>query len=59
MLDPVILAQILWTGIATSAPYVLMTVGFALTLKVTGLWNFAHAGLMAIAFYTMYFVSNT
>ena len=58
MLDPVILAQILWTGIATSAPYVLMTVGFALTLKVTGLWNFAHAGLMAIAFYTMYFVLN-
>jgi branched-chain amino acid transport system permease protein len=27
-------------------------------LKVTGLWNFAHAGLMAIAFYTMYFVLN-
>jgi branched-chain amino acid transport system permease protein len=53
--DPVILAQILWTGIATSAPYVLMTVGFALTLKVSGLWNFAHAGLMAIAFYTMFF----
>ena len=58
MLDPVILAQILWTGIATSAPYVLMTVGFALTLKVTGLWNFAQAGLMAIAFYTMFFVLN-
>jgi len=58
VLDPVILAQILWTGIATSAPYVLMTVGFALTLKVTGLWNFAHAGLMAIAFYTMFFVLN-
>lgn len=55
MLDPVILAQILWTGIATSAPYVLMTVGFALTLKVTGLWNFAQAGLMAVAFYAMYF----
>lgn len=58
MLDPVILAQILWTGIATSAPYVLMTVGFALTLKASGLWNFAHAGLMAIAFYAMYFVIN-
>ena len=56
MLDPVILAQILWTGIATSAPYVLMTAAFALTLKVTGLWNFAQAGLMAIAFYTMFFV---
>jgi branched-subunit amino acid ABC-type transport system permease component len=58
VLDPVILAQILWTGIATSSPYVLMTVGFALTLKVTGLWNFAHAGLMAIAFYTMFFAIN-
>lgn len=55
MLDPVILAQILWTGIATSAPYVLLTAGFALTLKVTGLWNFAQSGLMAIAFYTMFF----
>ena len=58
MLDPVILAQILWTGIATSAPYVLITAGFALTLKVSGLWNFAHAGLMAIAFYTMFFGIN-
>jgi branched-subunit amino acid ABC-type transport system permease component len=58
VLDPVILAQILWTGIATSSPYVLMTVGFALTLKVSGLWNFAQAGLMAVAFYTMYFVLN-
>jgi branched-subunit amino acid ABC-type transport system permease component len=56
VLDPVILAQILWTGIATSSPYVLMTAGFALTLKVTGLWNFGHVGLMAIAFYSMYFV---
>jgi len=59
VLDPVILAQILWTGIATSAPYVLMTLAFALTLKVTGLWNFAHAGLMAIGFYTMYFLIDT
>jgi branched-chain amino acid transport system permease protein len=58
VLDPVILAQILWTGIATSSPYVLMTAGFALTLKVTGLWNFAHAGLMAIAFYAMFFAIN-
>lgn len=58
MLDPVILAQILWTGIATSSPYVLMTAGFALTLKVTGVWNFGHVGLMAIAFYAMFFVVN-
>jgi len=52
--EPIILAQILWTGIATSSPHVLMTAGFALTLKVTGLWNFAQAGFMAIAFYTMF-----
>jgi branched-chain amino acid transport system permease protein len=58
MLEPVILVQILWTGIATSAPYVLMTVGFALTLKVTGLWNFAQAGFMTIAFYTMFMALN-
>ena len=58
MYDPVILAQIFWTGLATAAPHVLITVGFALTLKVTGLWNFAQAGFMAIAFYTMYFALN-
>ncbi len=58
MFEPIILAQILWTGIATSAPFVLLTVGFALTLKVTGLWNFAQAGQMAIAFYTMFFALN-
>lgn len=59
MTDPVVLLQILWTGIATASPFVLLTVGFALTLKVTGLWNFAQAGLMAIAFYTMFFALNT
>ena len=48
MLDPVVLLQILWTGIATSAPTVLLTIGVALTLKVTGLWNFAQAGQMEI-----------
>ncbi len=56
MTDPVILLQILWTGIATAAPYVLLTVAFALTLKVSALWNFAQAGLMAIGFYTMFFL---
>jgi branched-chain amino acid transport system permease protein len=58
MLDPVILVQILWTGIATAAPHVLITTGFALTLKVTQLWNFAQAGFMTIAFYTMFLVLN-
>ncbi len=58
MFESIILAQILWTGIATSAPYVLLTVGFALTLKVAGLWNFAQSGQMAIAFYAMFFALN-
>jgi branched-subunit amino acid ABC-type transport system permease component len=58
MLEPVILVQILWTGIATSAPHVLITVGFALGLKVTQLWNFAQAGFMTIAFYTMFMALN-
>lgn len=58
MLEPVILVQILWTGIATSAPYVLLTAGFALGLKVTQLWNFAQAGFMTIAFYTMFLALN-
>jgi branched-subunit amino acid ABC-type transport system permease component len=56
--EPIVLAQILWTGIATAAPFVLLTAGFALTLKVTGLWNFAQSGQMAIAFYTMFYALN-
>jgi len=58
MTDPVILLQILWTGIAMSSYYVLFTVAFALTLKVEKLWNFAQAGLMGIAFYTLYWSVN-
>ncbi|HVZ07008.1 branched-chain amino acid ABC transporter permease [Rhodopila sp.] len=58
MIDPVILLQILWTGIAMSSYFVLFTVAFALTLKVEKLWNFAQAGLMGIAFYTMFWTLN-
>jgi branched-subunit amino acid ABC-type transport system permease component len=58
MLDSVILAQIFWTGLATSSYMVLFTVAFALVLKVVKLWNFAQAGLMAIAFYAMYAAIN-
>jgi branched-chain amino acid transport system permease protein len=58
MIEPVILMQILWTGIAMSSYYVLMTVAFALTLKVEKLWNFAQAGLMGVAFYTMFLTLN-
>lgn len=54
MLDTGVLAQILWTGLATSSYMVLFTVAFALVLKVVKLWNFAQAGMMAIAFYAMH-----
>src|SRR5262245_46582142 len=45
-------AQILWTSLATSTYYVMFAVAFALVLKVNGVFNFAQAGLMTIAFYT-------
>jgi len=45
-------AQILWTSLATSSYYVLFAVAFALVLKVNGVFNFAQAGLMTIAFYS-------
>jgi branched-subunit amino acid ABC-type transport system permease component len=44
-------AQILWTSLATSSYYVMFAVAFALVLKVNGVFNFAQAGLMTIAFY--------
>ena len=58
MTDPIVLLQILWTGAVTASSYVLLTVAFSLTQKVTGLWNFAQAGTMGIAFYTMFFLLN-
>ena len=58
MTDPLVLLQILWTGAATSSIFVLLTVAFSLTQKVTGLWNFAQAGFMGIAFYAMFYVLN-
>jgi branched-subunit amino acid ABC-type transport system permease component len=58
MTDPIVLLQILWTGAVTASSYVLLTVAFSLTQKVTGLWNFAQAGTMGIAFYAMFFVLN-
>ena len=44
MTDPIVLLQILWTGSGHRVAYVLLTVAFSLTQKVTGLWNFAQAG---------------
>jgi len=58
MFDPAVLAQIFWTGLATSSYMVLFTIAFALVLKVMKLWNFAQAGMMAIAFYAMYAAVN-
>src|SRR5262245_6502019 len=51
--------QIIWTSLATSTYYVLFAVAFALVLKVTKIWNFAQAGFMTIAFYTMYWATHT
>ncbi len=45
------IAQILWTSLATASYYVLFAVAFSLVLKVNGVFNFAQAGLMTIAFY--------
>lgn len=58
MTNPIVLLQILWTGAATAMPLVLLTIAFSLTQKVTGLWNFAQAGFMGLAFYAMYFLIN-
>jgi branched-subunit amino acid ABC-type transport system permease component len=58
MPDSIVLAQIFWTGLATSSYMVLFTIAFALVLKVVKLWNFAQAGLMAIAFYAMFAAVN-
>ena len=58
MFDPAVLVQIFWTGLATSSYLVLFTIAFALALKVLKLWNFAQAGMMAIAFYAMYAAVN-
>ena len=54
MLDFQTLLQILWTGLANSTYAVLLAAAFALVLKVVKVWNFAQAGLMGIAYYTMY-----
>ena len=58
MTDPIVLLQILWTGTVTSLSFVLLTIAFSLTQKVTGLWNFAQAGFMSLSFYVMYWALN-
>ena len=56
MVDIHTLLQIFWTGLATSTYGVLLAAAFSLVLKVVKVWNFAQAGMMGIAYYTMYLV---
>lgn len=53
------LAQILWTSIASAAFQVLLTLAFALVLRVTRIWNFAQPALMALAFYCGYLLQHS
>lgn len=54
MLSLDLVLQVLWTSVASSSYQALLTVAFALVLKVTRIWNFTQAALMGIAFYAMY-----
>ncbi|MEY2621932.1 MAG: hypothetical protein RIT26_1752 [Pseudomonadota bacterium] len=53
-MDSSLLIQLAWTGLATSSFYCLSAIAFSLMLRVNQVWNFGQAGLMAIAFYTMF-----
>lgn len=46
--------QLAWTGLATSTFYYLFAIAFALVLKVNRVWNFAQAGMMVLAYFSMY-----
>ena len=54
MLTPTIIAQVLWTSLATSSYYVLFSLAFSLVLKINGAFNFAQAAMMTGAFYAAY-----
>jgi branched-subunit amino acid ABC-type transport system permease component len=54
MLEPTIIAQVLWTSLATSSYYVLFSLAFSLVLKINGAFNFAQAAMMTAAFYAAY-----
>ncbi len=54
MPDPSILAQLAWTGFANASYTCLFAVSLALVLKVNGIWNFAQAGMMVVAYGCMY-----
>jgi branched-chain amino acid transport system permease protein len=58
MFAPEILLQVLWTGLASASFQVLLTIAFALVLKVTKIWNFTQPALMGVAFYAMFVAIN-
>ncbi|MDR3529534.1 MAG: branched-chain amino acid ABC transporter permease [Rhodopila sp.] len=51
-----ILAQIMWTSLATSTCSVLFALAFALVLKVNRVFNFAQAAMMTVGFYAAFTV---
>lgn len=54
MLSADVVPQILWTSVASSSYQILLTIAFALVLKVIKIWNFTQPALMGVAFYVMY-----
>lgn len=58
MFERNILLQVLWTSIASASFQVLLTIAFALVLKVTKIWNFTQPALMGVAFYTLFMAIN-
>jgi branched-chain amino acid transport system permease protein len=53
-----IAGQLAWTGLATATPYVLFAIAFSLVLKVNRVWNFGQAGIMVVAYFSMYVMLN-
>lgn len=53
-ITPDLIAQLAWTGFASSSSYCLLALAFALVLKVNRIWNFGQAGLMVVSYFTMY-----
>jgi branched-subunit amino acid ABC-type transport system permease component len=49
-----LVGQLAWTGLATSTFYYLFAVAFALVLKVNRVWNFGQAGVMVVAYFSMF-----
>ncbi len=58
MFDGGILPQVLWTSLASASFQVLLTIAFALVLKVTKIWNFTQPALMGVAFYALFVAIN-